>query len=245
MTFEIIQLSEQEDALIKDAPQKYGDTFQNAHDLVFLTGNFISNIQSDAYVFSLFIIQTQKSLTLALLSCLRNHDVQFHMMLRYALESAVLAGYALHNTNFEDFAYKNSDGNLYPKDTAKGKAYKWIESHFSTYSNKIKYMKNTINETFAHANILSTPYNYEVDGFMIRKLFFDIPDSLISQQRLWWLANVSFGLLDFISAVAKKHPIIKFTVDFPDKMKKYGTDNENLKKQLMENPRFKKWTKTK
>ncbi len=106
-------------------------------------------------------------------------------------------------------------------------------------------MKTTINETFAHANILSTPYNYEVDGSIIRKLFFDIPDSLISKQRLWWIANVSFGLLDFIAAVAQKYPIIKFTDDFPDKMKKYGIDNETIKKQLMENPRFKRWTETK
>ncbi len=121
MNFEIFQLSEQEDVLIKEAAQKYGDTFQNAHDLVFLTGSFISNIESDGYVFSLFIIQVQKSLTLALLSCLRNHDVQFHMMLRYALESAVLAGYALHNTNFDDFACKDSDGSLYPKKKQKKK----------------------------------------------------------------------------------------------------------------------------
>ena len=238
---QIIQLSEQENALIKNAPVEYWPIFQNAHDLVFLTGYFIYSIKPEGYVFSLFISQVQKALTLSLLSCLRNHEVQLHMMLRYALESGVLAGYALSNPNLDDFCYTDSNNCLYPKEKAKDKAYKWIENQFPSYSEKIKYMKDSINKSFAHANILPTPQNYDFSKEGIKSLFFDISDSLMTKKNLWWIANISFGLLDFLSRVVQKHPLVSFTSGFPEKMKRYGGENEKIKELLTSHPRFKRW----
>jgi hypothetical protein len=239
---QIIQLSEQENALIINAPTEYGNIFQNAHDLVYLTGHFISNIKPDGHVFSLFIPQVQKALTLSLLSCLRNHEVQLNMMLRYALESAVLAGYALNNPNLDDFCYTDSRNCLCPKEKAKDAAYKWINNNFPSFSDKIKYMKDSINESFAHANILSTPQNYSLSKTEIRSLFFDIPDALITKKNLWWIANISFGLLDLLSRVIEKHPLVSLANDFPEKMKRYYGENEKIKEQLAAEPRL-EWCK--
>ena len=241
MDHQIIQLSEQENALINNAPAAYGHIFQNAHDLVFLTGHFISNIKPDGHVFSLFIPQVQKALTLSLLSCLRNHEVQLNMMLRYALESAVLAGYALNNPNLDDFCYTDSRNCLCPKEKAKDAAYKWINNNSPSFSEKIKYMKDSINELFAHANILSTPQNYALSKTEIKSLFFDIQDTLITKKNLWWIANISYGLLDFLSRVIEKYPHVSLANDFPGKMKRYYGENEKIKEQLTSNPRFEGW----
>lgn len=241
MELYIIQLSKQENALIKNACVEYGTIFQNAHDLVFLTGHFIYSIKPEGFVFSLFIPQVQKALTLSLLSCLRNHKVQLNMMLRYALESGCLAGYALSNPNLDDFCYTDSNNCLYPKEKAKEKAYKWINSSFPSYSEKIKYMKDTINESFAHANILSAPQNYDFSETGIRSLFFDNPDELMTKKNLWWIANISFGLLDFLAKVIQKHPHVSFVDGFHEKMKIYGKENGEIKDQLASHPRFKRW----
>lgn len=237
----IVQLSKQEHALIKNGCVEYGRIFQNAHDLVFLTGHFISSIKPEGFVFSLFMPQVQKALTLSLLSCLRNHEVQLNMMLRYALESACLAGYALSNPNIDDFCYTDSNDCLYPKEKAKEKAYKWINSSFQPYSEKIKFMKDTINESFAHANILSAPQNYNFSEAEISSLFFDNPDALMTQKNLWLIANISFGLLDFLARVIQKHSLVNFADGFHEKMKIYGKENGDIKDQLTSHPRFKRW----
>ncbi|MBU3915638.1 hypothetical protein KKA14_08905 [bacterium] len=163
------------------------------------------------------------------------------MMLRYALESGCLAGYALNNPNLDDFCYTDSSDCLYPKEKAKEKAYKWINNHFPSYSEKIKYMKDSINESFAHANILSAPKNYDSSETGIRSLFFDRADKLITQKNLWWIANISFGLLDFLAKVIKEHPHVSFAVGFHEKMKRYGRENGEIKEQLSSHPRFKRW----
>ena len=241
MNYLITELSKHENRLIEEAPKEYGSIFENAHDLIFLTGNFIDRISPDGFVFSLFLPQVQKALTLSLLSCLRNHNVQFNMLLRYALESAVLAGYALKNINIDDFCFTDQQNCLYPKEKVKTKAYKWIEKDYPGYSEKIKFMKDTINESFAHANILSTSDNFNFYGKVIKSEFFDKVDPLFTKQGLWWLADVSFGFLNFFFEVNQKYSLITFQHDFPIKMKKYGIKNEEIKSQLMEHSRFKKW----
>jgi len=241
MKVQILQLSEAENELVKYAHETYGHIFENAHDLVFLTWNFLSDVKPDAWVFTLFLSQLQKSLTLSLLSTLRNHDVQFHLVLRYALESAVLAAYALHDANIDSFGYTDDKEVLHQNEKVKDKAYKWIEANYETYSEKIKHMKKTINQSFAHATIIATPQNIYFQNSKIGNLFFDKEDQLMTKQRLWWLANVSFGLLDFFSKVISRYPLVTLARDFPVKMRDLGIQNEKIKSELMNHPRFARW----
>ena len=195
MDITLSNLSKHEQKLIENAANEFGNNFTHAHDLVFFTWTFITSIKPAAYAFSLFLSQIQKSLVLCLLSALRNHDVQYHMMLRHVLENTSLACFSLYETDTEKFYRSDENDILYAKESATRQAYKWLEKNYPGFSAKIKDMKDNINKSFAHASILPGPLNIHVNGNTIGNLFFDKPGKLMTRHRLWWTANVTLGIL--------------------------------------------------
>ena len=208
MKISIIELSKREHELVENAASEYGPIFVNAHDIVFFTVSFIFSITPEAYSFSLFLSQVHKCLILCLLSAVRNHDIQFHMMLRQVLEYAALGSYSLDKHAPSVFYKKGDDGLLYPKECANNKAYKWLERNYNEHSDKLKSMKEVINQTFAHASILPTTQNLYIEKDWAVGQFFDSPDKLITKQRIWWVGNVGLGIIDLFYKVSKKFPLI-------------------------------------
>lgn len=240
--FKIEYLSLTENKLVINAQRQYGHIFDNARNLVSLIWNFPKEVKREGWIFISFLSQVQKFLTLSLLSTIRMHDVQTNMMLRQVLESGVLACYALYNTKLESFGYiNNSTGLVHENTKATETAYKWLENNYKTYSDKIKYMKGKINELFAHSNMINTTNNFEFKDSEMTVLFFDKPHDIITQQRLWWIANISFGLLDLFSKLINDFPLIKLGDDFTTEMQVLGAENERIKQELMNEPRFAKW----
>jgi hypothetical protein len=235
VNFRIEDLSNAENEIVKKAHENYGAVFDNANDLVSLTWEFPSEVDPEAWIFISFLSQVQKSLSLALLSAIRKHDVQTGMMLRYALESAVLACYALCNPHMDKFVRIDSDGVAQPKEEVlKKDAYKWIEKKYKTYSDKIKYMKGVINKSLAHANIILTTSNFDFLEPEMKVSIFDKDDELITKQRLWWIANISFGLLDLFSKVIHDFPLVKLADDFATRMKESYAENNRIKQETNE-----------
>ena len=72
-------------------------------------------------------------------------------------------------------------------------------------------------------------------------MFFDKPHVIITKQRLWWIANISFGVLDLFVRVVQDFPLIKFVDILPNDMKKLGIENEQIKTELTKNEAFAKW----
>ncbi len=234
-------LSSHEHSLVENASSEFGPDFVNAHDLVFFTWSFISNIKPEAMIFSLFLSQIQKSLVLCLLSAVRDHDVQFHMMLRHSIENTSLACYALFEPDDSAFYMTDKDDILYPKKGVNSKAYKWLETNYRNHSDKLKNMKDVINTTFAHANILPTPQNLCFDEGEIGNRFFDVQDKLMTKQRLWWVGNVSLGILDLFAKIIGEFPIVTLVDDFPKKMHSFSKENTRILNELESNPRFLRW----
>lgn len=155
LMYNINEISEIENALLRTAQLEYGKFFDNTNGLVSFSTDFYNEVDISFWLFMGFYAQVHNSLVLALISTLRKHDIQTNMMLRQALESVVLACYSAYNKDEKDFAQKNHEGLLVLDEKVLSKAYKWIETNYKTHYDKIKYMKNKINETSAHANILS------------------------------------------------------------------------------------------
>jgi len=241
MKLEIIGISKGEHDSVVNAATEYGNEFVNAHDLVMFSWNFINTVKPDALAFMLFLSQFQKTITLGFLSALRNHKVQFNLMLRQALEASALAGYALKNTNIDDFGKPNANNCLLANRNITGKAYRWIEKEFPTHSQSMKYMKDQINESYAHANILPASDNIQCESKTIGSLFFDKPHPLFTMQRLWWIGNVIIGVLDLFEQIIINYPLVTLVPDFQERMKRFGRDNTQIKKELMANPRLSRW----
>lgn len=241
MRVSLLDLSREEHSLIKKAPSKFGPDYVNANDLVFLAWSFISHVKPEACIFLIFLSQVQKSLVLCLLSALRDHKVQFHMMLRQTLENATFAAYALFETNQKAFCTTDEHDILYTKEKVSSKAYKWLEEKYRDHSDKIKNMKKQINDSYAHASILPTTGNLCVTETNIGNQFFDSHDKLITKQRLWWVGNVAIGVLDLFAKVAAEYPIIALVDDFPQKMGSLFKENNRILNELKNNPRLSRW----
>ncbi|MDD5772248.1 MAG: hypothetical protein PHX78_02120 [bacterium] len=231
--FQIETAAVLENEQIKKALIEYGCVLVNANDFVGLLWEFVEGYEDKALNFIYFLSQVQKSLTLALLSTLRKHDVQMNLMLRHALESAVLACYGLFEANTNEFGTVNTDGILNPNDKVKDKAYKWLDEKYRSYSEKIKDMKDIINKNSAHPNIAQTLNNCNFAENLRTITFLDEVDILFTKHRLWWIANISYGLLDLFEKVIKDYPIVKLDDGFIRKLEKLYVENEKIKQELI------------
>jgi hypothetical protein len=107
-------------------------------------------------MFGRFFALLKKHHLLTLLSTLRLHKVQAMMNLRQVLEAGAAAAFAIANPGVEHFAETNSNGILdLPQELTK-RRYQWLAKHFPAASEAIKRKKELINNSTAHANIVST-----------------------------------------------------------------------------------------
>jgi hypothetical protein len=171
----IEELSKTEHTMVSSASENYGRFYNHAEEILKFLFAFIKSVDASAEVFIIFLSQIQKSLSLSTLSTVRQHDVQAQMMLRHALESAVLASYSLYERDIKKFADTNEQGYLFEIPGIKDKAYKWLEANYKTHNDKIRFMKTqVINKSTAHANIVSAFNNYDFEEQeSIKITFFD------------------------------------------------------------------------
>ena len=245
--YNINEISEIENALLRTAPLEYGKFFDNANSLVSFTTDFYNKVDFNYWLFLGFSAQVQNSLFLAIISTLRRHDVQTNMMLRQALESVVLTCYSAYNKDENDFAQKTSEGLLILNEKVLNKTYKWLEANYKTHSDKIEFMKKHINETSAHSNILHVFQNTDLSqNRRIVTSFFDGNNEdmehfrAMIKQRLWWIGNIAFGLIDLLSKVITDFKVGKVIDNFPQIMTELGSENQSLMEELKRNPRFSK-----
>lgn len=244
--FTIEGFSDAEDTLIKEASTKYGEVYANTNDLILLMLDCIKeDVNPEAWIFIGFLSQVQKSMLLAFLSTLRKHDVQTLMILRNALESSVLAAYALNQTNLDFYGKINPQGIMILNKKIKEKAYKWIEKEFGCHSKIIKFFKDEINANNAHANfgLIFNNLDFSTKHFLTKHLFDDNEGDkehhfIMTMQRLWMIGNISFGLLRLFEQVITKYPLVKLVDDFERRLSEYSIENDRIKEKLSKHPRF-------
>jgi hypothetical protein len=232
--------SEHEMAL--HAEEHYGEFYANANAFVALFGSFIKSIDRDRYIFAMFLSQARKHHMLALLSVVRLHHIQAMMDLRQVLEAGACAAYAIANTDPKDFADVDEQGILIPSQELTVKRYKWLDANFSAGSEAMKGMKEAINKSAAHSNIVYEHNNFQLgEGEQVFGTpFFDIEDDYYVKTSLWQSGNIALTLMDTFYGVAQKHGGIKFAEDFVSRLKEYEAQNHKLKEEMMATERYKK-----
>lgn len=232
MELDLQKISDEENDLIKRAHSDYGEPYKNALQSVTLFYNFGEPTEiNDAY--NAFLPLARKSILLALLSILRKHDIQCQLMMRQFLEASVLAAYALNNKRLQSFGHITEEGLLEINETAKDNAYKWLNEDYGEISKKIKHMKDAINSLASHANLVSATHSAS-DLYSI----YDIEAVHVIKQRLWWIGNVIIGVLDLLKKVNMKNGGVEIVQGFEDQYRNLSAQNENIKQQLIQHPRF-------
>ena len=103
-------------------------------------------------------------------------------------------------------------------------------------------MKNAINSSTAHSNIIYAHNNFRFDGEKGKFVtpFFDIEDDYLIKGNLWQIGNIALGIMDLFYGVNKKLGVIKFIDDFIPRLKALEVENHRLKEEMMNTDRFKK-----
>jgi len=235
------EIIESERQLVLDAPDKYGEFYRHALDASVFLSRCIKSVHVGQETIARFHSQVKKHHTLAVFSIVRLHKVQAMMDLRQTLEAGACAAFAIRNPDPAHFVDVRDDGLLDATQSLTRKRYKWLDDNFPAGSESIKRLKDAINETTAHANLISTANNFSLsDGEdWATAAFFDADDDHLIKTDLWLAANIAIGLADLFYGVAATTKGIVFCDDFEDVLLGFNEANQHLRDQMMSPDRYK------
>ena len=233
---------ESESQMILHGAECFGAYFINASEFNNLLQQFIKSVDPDRFIFGMFLAQIRKHHLLAHFSAVRLHHIQAMMNLRQVLEAGSCAAYAIANPGQDGFADIDENGIIDATQELTKKRYIWLEENFEKGSDAIKNMKNAINSSTAHSNIIYAHNNFRFDGEKGKFVtpFFDIEDDYLIKGDLWQIGNIALGIMDLFYGVNKKLGVIKFIDDFIPRLKALEAENHRLKEEMMNTERFKK-----
>ncbi|MDD3940217.1 MAG: hypothetical protein PHQ01_01415 [Candidatus Pacebacteria bacterium] len=231
-----------EKGLLLSAKEDYGEYFDNACGFNSLLNNFIKSLNDpEKYIFLAFYSQIKKNHTLALFSSIRLHHVQTGMNLRQFIEASSWAIYAMGNKEIEKFCDSKSSVLKVSKKHSEERN-KWLIANYKDASEKFNIQRKIINGSLAHSNIVYTFQNFKTnpEKFGFDFSFFDEYDDFRVKTDLWTVGNFAMGLLDLMYSVNNDYNVFNIIDDFFPKFRKLVNQNNKLKQEMMNHPRFKK-----
>ena len=163
------------------APERYGAYYTHALDASVFLSSFIKSLDPDRFVFGRYYSQVKKHHLLALFSTVRLHQTQSTMDLRQVLEAGSCAAFAIANPDPSHFVTEDKHGLLNSSQKLTGNIYKWLDQNYPQGSKSLKEMKDNINASTAHANLVYTGSNFEVADDAVSSPFFDFEDYTLSK----------------------------------------------------------------
>ena len=199
----IPEIMDSERAMVLTAPDRYGQYYDSAFAGAMLLAHFVKSIDARLFIFGAFLSRVKKHHILALFSAVRLHKVQSMMNLRQVLEAGACAAYAISNSDPKDFVDVDKHGLLDPSKKLTAKRYKWLDQNFRAGSDAIREMKDQINTSTAHANLLNTHNTFQPDdkARAFAAPFFDFEDQYYVKTDLWLIGKIALTLLDLFYGV--------------------------------------------
>jgi hypothetical protein len=230
---------ESERLLVLEAPERYGAFYTNALDASVFQSTFIKSLDPDRFVFGRYYSWVKKHHLLALFSTVRLHQVQSTMNLRQVLEAGSLAAFAIANPDPSHFVTEDKNGLLNSSQKLIGNAYKWLDQNYPQGSKSLKEMKDNINASTAHANLVYTGANFEVADKAVSSPLFDFEDDYAVKADLWRIGNIAISLLDLFYGVNQSVGSIKFVDDFQQRLGSLVERSNALRAEMMATDRYK------
>ncbi len=230
-----------EHQMVIDGEKLYGEFFKNALDFNDLLQSCLVSCPGDHFIFCAFLGQIQKHSLLAIFSILRRQDTQAMMNLRQVLESSTLAAYSIGEGKYEDFFTEGNEDLFELSNKYKEKAYPWLDKNYKIGSDAIKGMKDLINHSTAHSNLVTAYKSFKLNktAKIAEIPFFDFQDEYRTKTALWQAGNIIMGVLDLFYGINEQYKVLKFTSDFVTRLKSLESVNNKLKAELMQTDRYK------
>lgn len=235
------EIIDSEREMILTASERFGQHYESAFSSSMLLSQFVKSLRSDLFIFGVFLSQVKKHHTLALFSAVRLHSVQSMMNLRQVLEAGACAAYAISNHDPKDFVDVDKRGLLDPLKKLTKKRYNWLQQNYQASADAINDVKNQINTSNAHANLLNTYGNFRHDDGACEFLapFFDFEDDFYVKKDLFVISDVAIILLDLFDGVNSKLNIVKFIDGFNARFDQLVREHEVLRQEMMSTERYK------
>jgi len=238
----LIDITNREQQVLLATINSNAEYYKVSYDVVDYLWNYVSDFDSEyGLSFTLFLGQFRKAITQTLLSILRLHAVQGFMTLRYALESAALACYALFSNELKSFYSIDEYDRAVPLEKSLKKAYTWLENIDPEYSEHLKLRKRMINDYWAHCNILPTSQNFQINGNAADTVYFDRKDKDMNDQYLLVVSDIAFSFIIASSQLNSKFRRFQILTDFHQTMQGLQGDLTALRERSKENYRFYRW----
>lgn len=235
----IDDLIESEHLMLSTAPQRYGAYYTIAVDVSEFLFSAVKSVDRDHAIFVRFLSQVKKHYLLAVFSTVRLHQIQAMMNLRQVLEAGACAAFAIANPDPAHFASTTPEGTL---DASKAlpATYKWLNEKFPQGSARIKAMKDNINSSSAHANIVNTQKNFRLadSGSEFRIPFFDIDDAYFVRGDLLMASGIPLSLIKLFYGVSKDVTAIVWRVDFESRFASLFERETALRSEMHSSDRF-------
>ena len=235
-------LFEEENRLLQLASGKYGKYFGHACDATALLSMFIKSANSDREIFVRYISHVKKHHTLSLMSTVRLHKVQAMFNLRFALESASNAAFSLCNPALENFFVDGPSSPARKTEVILRNTYKFLARSLPEYSCALKNVKDNINATAAHSNIVYTASTFRYDPDVsdtAETPFFDIEDPYFVKTDLWLISNAAVGIIGMIAAANEAGRGLELADNFLARFSELMKVNEELRAEFMAGDRYK------
>jgi hypothetical protein len=234
----IYELAEQENQIVQEFIDNNQALIRNTEEIIGLLENIAEIHNRKAMPFYLLNAQVHSSLSLCLLSTLRDHQVQAQLMLRFSLEAACLAAYSLHHTQIENFIVTDSIG-AKPVPEIKHKVYKWLKQSYQAESEHLHRVKKQINEYYAHGNLFASLLTIDKQTHVNN--YFDRADELIKQSHIWELGNIACLVFSLIYKTLQNSPIAKSRKDSFEQFEPLLAENQRYRNEFLKNERLAKW----
>jgi hypothetical protein len=216
-----------------------GDYAMFAEESVTIFASMIVRIDRGHQLFMAYYSAVRKASICATLSALRQHKVQSSLNLRQAIEGTVLMTYALMNPRPEILEGVTE---ISPRieDKLSDKARKWLAGAYPPYSEKLKLLKDNINETDSHANLINTYATFDFDSTekTSRNRFLDRDDEDHLKITLWTVGHTMTHLAAAYVDVALDAEGIEIAEDFRDRIAHLSKVNDALIDDVKRNPRW-------
>jgi hypothetical protein len=233
------EILDSEREMVLSAPERYGSYYRHALDASVFLSTFIKSLDEDRLVFGRFHSVVKKHHLLAVFSTVRLHQVQSAMNLRQVLEAGSFAAFAIANPDPKHFVTTDSQGLLNSSGKLIGKIYEWLDEKYPNGSKNVKAIKDLINASTAHANLVFTSSNFkEIEG-RISSPFFDFEDPYFVRSDLWRIGNIAISLLDLFYGVNQNLNVIKFVDDFHDRFDVLIEQSKAIHAEMTSTDRFK------
>ncbi|HAU65864.1 TPA: hypothetical protein DCW61_00795 [Candidatus Uhrbacteria bacterium] len=227
--------------MVRSAPDRFGEHFQFAFEAHALLNDFILSVDASRFVFTIFLSQMRKHSLLALLSTLRLHRTQALMDVRQVLEAGVNAAYAILQPDISHFAEFDEHRFIETPKKLSHKRYQWLTANHPKASRSIQGMKDIINDSISHSNLVSGMLNFVPDlkNDAFGTPFFDIEDEYHIKNDLWMVGDVLIGFMDLFYGVSRTTPeAMKFSSDFIERIRALRIKDDQLKQEVMTSERF-------